>query len=754
MALQGGSPLRLDFDMKWIDIMKRISVIILLLYLFGFAAMATPGVQFCPPQLPGVVPEIGEIKFLWPKDESDPGNGFVELMVSGDLRKENLVSLIGNGRGYVGSLKAPSGEEVVELRYYQITTDEEFEAYIIETELKKSITAPTGNFGETHFALPAITPPRTHDQVLNFAEAACSPPVYKPVASTGPKIIYSDNLETIVFSPLDKYLIAIGAPHGKTWHCGLEGLVEEISAGYCHKVLIVTGQGVTDTFMKWGELIRKYEGHEIQDPYRDVGIGYLGYYTDNGAYYYYKAAPGMNEHETLIAVKEEADRLDIPYRYFQIDSWWYPKRATDSVLALVMGGSIVWEPIPEKFPQGLTVFQEELGLPLVAHNRWYDETTPYCDRYECVYGHGIGKPALPIESEFWNEIMDNAVSYGVQVYEQDWLATQMDSIPWLRSGINNAELWFDNMIRAADERGLTVQLCMASPGFFLQQMKHPNVTHTRAGTDYMAGAPKNLYWDNFQTSSLLAYATGMYPWKDVHLSSRGQRLIRDERWPLEETLIANLSAGPVGPGDKLGYVNKELIMRTCMTDGTLLKPDQPAFPIDEMFLRTKKPWTSTTFSDHEVGRVIYVAAFNLWPHKTFDMEISLEELGITDESAVWDWMNKRLYLNADKIDFGFMPLYDARYYQVLPVLRNGMVLIGEHEKFITLSRKRFPSIELEGDTLVFEVQGEAGEQVELMIYSHQALTVERAKVSKSTITGVSKILITIPDSGLTYVEVR
>ena len=42
------------------------------------------------------------------------------------------------------------------------------------------------------------------------------------------------------------------------------------------------------------------------------------YWTDNGACYYYTTVNFSNYEEALIAVKEQADKDGIPYRYVQV----------------------------------------------------------------------------------------------------------------------------------------------------------------------------------------------------------------------------------------------------------------------------------------------------------------------------------------------------------------------------------------------------------------------------------------------------
>jgi hypothetical protein len=679
-----------------------------------------------------------DFRFLWP--DASGGSG-TELV---GLKEENAGSS-------TLSLSLPSGGVVAESKLRKL----EDNVYVFETEIKKEIATPTGDWYKPHFAMPAISTPDTHKRVLTYEVKSWSPSTDKAVPTNGPIILYSDALEVMIISPLDNFMEAMTAPVDGEWHSGFGGLIEKIPAGTVHKVLVVTGHGINDTMFKWGDIIRKWHNHERTDPYAGLGISHLGYYTDNGAIYYYKTAPDMNYHQTLMAVKDDADRRDIPFGYFQIDSWWYLKaNKRKNMLSMVTSGTLLWEPMPEYFPQGLTVFREELGLPLVAHNRWYDVNTPYCERYECAPGGGSKDTVLPIEPAFWDEIMDNAVSYGVAVYEQDWLDLHVNRIPWLRNGMGNANLWFDTMVNAADARGLTFQLCMASPEFFFQQMKHDNVTHVRCSTDYVAGLFKSYYWPNFHRTSMFANAVGIWPFKDVFQSASGQRTIRNERWPFEEALISNLSGGPVGPSDAIGAADRELLMRTCRKDGMLLKPDRPALPIDLMFLEHHKPWIVTTQSANGIGETMYLAAFNVWPLRTFDLEVSFSDLGISGEYLLYNWREREFVTGSDKVVFGRMPKNDAFYYVLCPVLENGMALIGESEKFVTLSKKRFPSIKLEEGALKMEVQGEVGEPVDILVYSDQALEVDGAMVSKSSIPNVSKVSITIPDSGRTYLRVK
>lgn len=105
-------------------------------------------------------------------------------------------------------------------------------------------------------------------------------------------------------------------------------------------------------------------------------------------------------------------------------------------------------------------------------------------------------------------------------------------------------------------------------------------------------ANANLY---VGTSSMWAAALGLAPSKDVFWSNSSESYCsgplhadcqKSSRYPLAhepfpevQAAVALLTAGPVGPGDKIGAANKSLLMATCRADGLLLKPGYVSSPI-------------------------------------------------------------------------------------------------------------------------------------------------------------------------------
>ena len=60
------------------------------------------------------------------------------------------------------------------------------------------------------------------------------------------------------------------------------------------KTVLVYGTSLGETFRQWGELLQIYNGQNVKQKSEDVVTNYLGYWTDNGAFYYYNTLPDMN----------------------------------------------------------------------------------------------------------------------------------------------------------------------------------------------------------------------------------------------------------------------------------------------------------------------------------------------------------------------------------------------------------------------------------------------------------------------------
>ncbi|RJO68104.1 MAG: hypothetical protein C4523_07760 [Myxococcales bacterium] len=592
----------------------------------------------------------------------------------------------------------------------------------------------TGDYAAPAFVYDelAVDPRYTH--ALSFMTTPMLPPRLSAVPSPGPLVLYSDALDVLVFSPMDHFFESLILFENGKIRYGLQGELDAVPAGFTQRFLRVEGQGVAATLEHWGDLLLADRNRARRDRYADTGLSHLGYWTDNGAYYYYETEEGMNEAETMLAVAEDARRRGIPYGYLQLDSWWYFKA---NMGGLAPGGLIRWEPILEMFPDGLAAFQQNLGLPLILHNRWFAKDNGYRERYSFVDDVEM---AFPLDGGVFDDFMGDAASWGAITYEQDWLMPQFWGVSYLRQGVGRAEQWMAWMDDAAQAHGLTMQLCMAGAAHLLDSLDRATPTSVRTSIDYTPSLSKECYWPEFHTVNLLAWALGLWPFKDNFHAS--------ETHGEAEALISALSGGMVGAGDQIGLADPELLSRSCRADGLLLKPDRPALPLDAMFLPHTRPFTTFTYSRREgLGQWTYVAAYHLarnhaerssedklwaalsydgldvgelfvFPDEVTDWRLDLErDLGLTGEYVAYDWRSGEARRVSGELTLAEFPhLYDFAYLVLAPILPNGVALIGETGKYVTLADRRFADIALDGDRMTVTLAGAPGESVALTIY--------------------------------------
>lgn len=587
----------------------------------------------------------------------------------------------------------------------------------------------TGAFTTPSLDHGSIPIPAGLTHALSFRMSPMAPPLMRAEPSTGPLVFFSDDFDVLIVSPLDHFFESLVWAQDGAVHFGVQGNLQELPAGFTHRFLEVRGRGIAATFQAWGEALREHHGRRVVDAYADTGLSRLGYWTDNGAFYYYKTLDGKDFQDTLLAVRDDADARGLPFGYFQIDSWWYfkdPGGALGSTSGLVR-----WEPRPDVFPEGLAAFRQRLGLPLIAHNRWFALKNDYRDDHPFVDGPRM---SLPLDRGPFDEFMANAMAWGVETYEQDWLATQVDEIPYLRQGVGRGGKWMADLDAAAAAQGRTMQLCMAAPVHFLQSLDMPTVTTIRTSIDYAPNLCKECYWPQFHIAGLVAWAMGLRPFKDNFQAA--------ERAGESEALISVLSSGMVGDGDEVGKADPALLLRTCRPDGLLLKPDRPALPLDAMFLPGARPYTVATESRRPEGTWTYVAAFHLaaeheertdtdrfwaaiaydgtaieemWPFPAAVTDWRIDparELGVALPAVAYDWRAGTAQVVDGPFDLPVRPrLYDNSYVVLAPLLPNGMALLGETGRFVTVAAKRFQAIEPLADAIRVAITGLPGETV-------------------------------------------
>eukprot|EP01062_Namystynia_karyoxenos_P072843 TRINITY_DN693_c0_g1_i1.p1 TRINITY_DN693_c0_g1~~TRINITY_DN693_c0_g1_i1.p1 ORF type:complete len:850 (+),score=240.54 TRINITY_DN693_c0_g1_i1:91-2550(+) len=401
------------------------------------------------------------------------------------------------------------------------------------------------------------------------------------IGGTGPVVAFNQDLKTsLVLSPFSNFMAAnqnVDATTGAIRY-GIMGGVIEVPKGYSLATVITLGEGVNSAMDSWGDVLLKTYGKSRYAYKRDMANQYLGYSTDNGAYYYYQTEPGKNYEDTLIDVQAYAKKVGIPYKYVLLDSWWYYKGNG--------GGVATWEVRPDIFPDGMAGFFNKTQWPQQLHNRYWSNNTSYAKANGGQYNFILdgSKVAMPDDQTFWNDLIANKTSTGAFMYEQDWLFSQFDMSKTLGESATMGVTWMTQMNNGAVHANQTIQMCMSYVRNILQSVTMSQVTNSRASDDYHPG---NNQW-NTGTTALLAHAVGIAPSKDNYWSTAvqpGTHYGNKTKEPHSrfQAAVISLTNGPVAPSDMVGGSDPALIMRCCDATGKLLAPDRPAREIDAHF---------------------------------------------------------------------------------------------------------------------------------------------------------------------------
>ena len=133
---------------------------------------------------------------------------------------------------------------------------------------------------------------------------------------------------TAILSPFANYLVATQQsqpvasrnetnPNKLAISCGIEGLVEEIPAGFEHAHLLVVGQGIGKTFRSWGEALLERAGKKIPSKYEGDNLKYPVYWDDYGSYYRehgFKEEGYKSYEDIILGIDEDAKKTRAAHR--------------------------------------------------------------------------------------------------------------------------------------------------------------------------------------------------------------------------------------------------------------------------------------------------------------------------------------------------------------------------------------------------------------------------------------------------------
>ena len=175
----------------------------------------------------------------------------------------------------------------------------------------------------------------------------------------------------------------------------------------------------------------------------------------------------MNYEETFEYIKKYNDKLNIPIRFTQYDSWFYPHG--------VGNGLLEWEIRTDSdyFPSGGEIAFQKHSYPIVAHNRWFGPDVVYATdnggEYNFIIenntvslpigppGSGVGPYAIPNDTNFWIDFLSDRRQWGLKTYEQDWMDKQINRMEATQMSVGLGRDNFRQMNNAAERNFLDIQ---------------------------------------------------------------------------------------------------------------------------------------------------------------------------------------------------------------------------------------------------------------------------------------------------------
>ena len=393
--------------------------------------------------------------------------------------------------------------------------------------------------------------------------------------------------------------------------------------------------GIRGIIKNWGDIMQQlYNTNKISN---DLIVDYLGYWTDNGGYYY-----GSKPLTTKIAIDlfKHFVENEIPVRYLQLDPYWFDGGSNGKILK--------WEARKDLFPDnGLFTLHDNLTsiiqssnfsnyfdtIPLLLYSFFwspgpngtqqyysehYDLDIDFMNSISFDAGFLQGIIAQPIGYkngyEFYKFLLNKYknISYG---FEVDFMDFSFEEFPYGINGYynyNNNELnlnlnltsqWTQAMNDANLLFNNSIQYCMTLAVYLLDSLRYNGVTNARASEDDFPTNPSRWM---IGYSGLFMSALNIQPFFDVFWTTsiqNGNKYNSNSHDCEMQAIISLLGNGPLGIGDNINMTNKTIINRLVRKDGLLLHPSKTITPIDAMFklnttnTETNQIWqTYTTIS--------------------------------------------------------------------------------------------------------------------------------------------------------------
>jgi hypothetical protein len=492
-------------------------------------------------------------------------------------------------------------------------------------------------FAFTQFAMPVVA-----GRALDF-DFSPAPNLHSPPA-VGALLVRDGSRCTLLAPTTTVHEQVLSVDQG-VLRWGWHGDLDEVPAGFETTLGIYDGTSPREVLARWGSDVRS---DRTADAHRDNPVvSHLSYWTDNGAAYWYRTEPGRTIARSVADVVTRLRADDVPIHAVELDSWFYEHetaRPIDEIgypSDVPPTGMLTWTPRADAFDTTIEQWADELGRPpLILHSRHIAPSSPYV-------GDGWWVDLLAAQPEdpaFFARWFADAARWGACCIEQDWMLIYWFGVRALRAAPGRALAWQRALDAHAADHGLGLIWCMSTPADIIAAATLDNVVAVRTSDDYRFAEDPALLWTWFLTVNRLASSLGLRAYKDCFFSHRpagadADAIDGDEHAEVE-ALLAALSCGPVGIGDRIGHTDREVVLRTCDADGRIRYVDHPIGLVDDCLFGApargeRLAWaTATATRDGQVWT--YVVALNtaLPPQRVADT------FALEGERAVYDWRSR------------------------------------------------------------------------------------------------------------------
>ncbi|HKI44766.1 MAG TPA: hypothetical protein VKA08_05445, partial [Balneolales bacterium] len=123
----------------------------------------------------------------------------------------------------------------------------------------------------------------------SFKNDVFSPPEFNKLTQTStPWLFFNNQDEAYVLSPASDFIVSKMSGDGQHMIAsGLNPQLQDLPSDFSHKSILVVGKGINHTWMTWGHSLMTMFGKKRPSNDADPVLKYYGYWTDNGADYYY-----------------------------------------------------------------------------------------------------------------------------------------------------------------------------------------------------------------------------------------------------------------------------------------------------------------------------------------------------------------------------------------------------------------------------------------------------------------------------------